>query len=97
MDGVGEWATTSLAMGRGRDDRAAAASCTFRTPSGCCIPRSPTTPAFEVNSGEYKVMGLAPYGEPRFARLILDHLIDLKPDGTFLLDQRYFDYCTGLT
>ncbi|MHB1208025.1 MAG: carbamoyltransferase family protein, partial [Rhodospirillaceae bacterium] len=52
---------------------------------------------FKVNSGEYKVMGLAPYGEPRFAQTILDHLIDLKPDGTFRLDQRYFDYCTGLT
>jgi Predicted carbamoyl transferase, NodU family len=50
-----------------------------------------------VNSGEYKVMGLAPYGEPRFVPVILDRLIDLKPDGTFLLDQQYFDYCTGLT
>src|SRR5690349_22542056 len=51
---------------------------------------------FKVNSGEYKVMGLAPYGEPRFAQTILDHLIDLKPDGSFRLDLRYFDYCTGL-
>jgi carbamoyltransferase len=51
---------------------------------------------FKVNSGEYKVMGLAPYGQPRFAQTILDHLIDLKPDGSFHLDQGYFDYCTGL-
>jgi carbamoyltransferase len=51
---------------------------------------------FKVNSGEYKVMGLAPYGEPRFAKLILDRLIDLKPDGTFRMDQSYFDYCAGL-
>ena len=51
---------------------------------------------FKVNSGEYKVMGLAPYGEPKFAQLILDNIIDLKPDGTFWLDQSYFDYCTGL-
>ena len=51
---------------------------------------------FKVNSGEYKVMGLAPYGEPKYAKLILDNLIDLKPDGTFRLDQSYFDYCTGL-
>ena len=52
---------------------------------------------FKVNSGEYKVMGLAPYGEPRYAELILEHLIDLKPDGSFRLNLDYFDYCTGLT
>src|SRR5207253_1684373 len=52
---------------------------------------------FRVNSGEYKVMGLAPYGEPRYAQTILDHLVDLKPDGSFRLDQSYFDYCTGLS
>src|SRR5262249_23034498 len=52
---------------------------------------------FKVNSGEYKVMGLAPYGSPKYAQKILDHLIDLKDDGSFRLDQRYFDYCTGLT
>jgi len=51
---------------------------------------------FKVNSGEYKVMGLAPYGEPRYANAILKHLIDLKPDGSFLLNQEYFDYCVGL-
>ena len=52
---------------------------------------------FKVNSGEYKVMGLAPYGEPKYAQLILEHLIDLKPDGSFRLNLDYFDYCTGLT
>src|SRR5262249_61685573 len=52
---------------------------------------------FKVNSGEYKVMGLAPYGEPKYKQLILDNLIDLKPDGSFRLDLSYFDYCTGLT
>ena len=52
---------------------------------------------FRVNSGEYKVMGLAPYGEPKYADLILDKLMDVKEDGTFRLDQSYFDYCTGLT
>ena len=52
---------------------------------------------FKVNSGEYKLMGLAPYGEPKYADLILDTLIDLKPDGSFWLDQSYFDYATGLT
>jgi carbamoyltransferase len=50
-----------------------------------------------VNSGEYKVMGLAPYGEPKYRELILEHLIHLKPDGSFRLDLSYFDYCTGLT
>ena len=52
---------------------------------------------FKVNSGEYKVMGLAPYGQPIFVQKILDHLIDVKPDGSFRLDMQYFDYCTGLT
>ena len=52
---------------------------------------------FKVNSGEYKVMGLAPYGEPKYAQKILDAIVDLKSDGSFRLDQRYFDYCTGLT
>ena len=52
---------------------------------------------FKVNSGEYKVMGLAPYGEPKYAQAILEHLVDLKEDGSFRLDLGYFDYCTGLT
>ena len=52
---------------------------------------------FKVNSGEYKVMGLAPYGEPKYAKLIKDHLIDIREDGSFALNMSYFDYCTGLT
>src|SRR5262249_39791210 len=52
---------------------------------------------FKVNSGEYKLMGLAPYGRPAYAKQILDHLVDVKPDGSFRLDLSYFDYCTGLT
>ena len=69
----------------------------FRIRSGCSIRRLTYYTGFKVNSGEYKVMGLAPYGEPKYAKLILDHLIDLKPDGSFRLDMSYFDYCTGLT
>ena len=68
-----------------------------RTRSACSTRPSPTTLGFKVNSGEYKVMGLAPYGEPKYVRPILDHLIDLKDDGSFRLDLSYFDYCTGLT
>ena len=70
---------------------------TFPTRSGCCIPRSPTTAGFKVNSGEYKVMGLAPYGEPRYVDVIKEKLVDIKDDGSFRLDLDYFDYCTGLT
>jgi carbamoyltransferase len=96
MDGVGEWATTSLAMGRGRTIELLK-ELHFPHSLGLLYSAFTYYTGFRVNSGEYKVMGLAPYGEPRFAQLILDHLVDLKPDGTFLLDQRYFDYCTGLT
>ncbi len=96
MDGVGEWATTSVALGRGN---------TLTTlkeihwPHSLGLLYSAFTyyTGFKVNSGEYKVMGLAPYGEPRFAQTILDNLIDLKPDGSFWLDQSYFNYATGLT
>ena len=68
-----------------------------RIRSACSIRRFTYYTGFKVNSGEYKVMGLAPYGEPKYAKLILDNLIDLKPDGSFRLDMSYFDYCTGLT
>src|SRR6202043_4227562 len=96
MDGVGEWATTSLAVGRGNDLRIHKA---LHFPHSLGLLYSAFTyyPGFRVNSGEYKLMGLAPYGEPRFVKTILDSLIDLKEDGTFRLDQAYFDYCTGLT
>ncbi len=96
MDGVGEWTTTSLAIGKGS---ALEIQREIHFPHSLGLLYSAFTyyTGFKVNSGEYKVMGLAPYGEPKFAQLILDHLIDLKPDGTFRLDQSYFDYCTGLT
>src|SRR6202041_347868 len=95
MDGVGEWTTTSAALGNGsRLDMLSE----IRYPHSLGLLYSAFTyyTGFKVNSGEYKVMGLAPYGEPRYAQTILDHLIDVKPDGSFRLDLSYFDYCTGL-
>jgi carbamoyltransferase len=96
MDGVGEWATTSVAVGRGSTLE------TLREihwPHSLGLLYSAFTyyTGFKVNSGEYKVMGLAPYGEPRFKDLILNHIVDLKDDGSFWLDQKYFNYATGLT
>ena len=95
MDGVGEWATTSVAFG---SDNQLTMQRELRFPHSLGLLYSAFTyyTGFKVNSGEYKLMGLAPYGEPKYADLILDNLIDLKPDGTFRLDQSYFDYCTGL-
>ncbi|HUF21578.1 MAG TPA: carbamoyltransferase [Burkholderiales bacterium] len=95
MDGVGEWATTSVAIGRG-NRLEVIKELHFPHSLGLLYSAFTYYTGFKVNSGEYKVMGLAPYGEPRYAQAILDHLIDLKPDGTFRLDQSYFDYCTGL-
>jgi len=95
MDGVGEWATTSIGHGRGNAIRMIK-ELHFPHSLGLLYSAFTYYTGFKVNSGEYKVMGLAPYGEPRFAQLILDNLIDLKPDGSFRLDQSYFDYCTGL-
>jgi carbamoyltransferase len=95
MDGVGEWATTSAGLGRG-NDIAILKELHFPHSLGLLYSAFTYYLGFKVNSGEYKVMGLAPYGEPKFVKLILDHLIDLKPDGTFWLDQSYFDYCAGL-
>jgi carbamoyltransferase len=96
MDGVGEWATTSAGIGSGN---ALTLTKEIRFPHSLGLLYSAFTyyTGFKVNSGEYKVMGLAPYGEPRFVSTILDNLIDLKPDGSFRLDLDYFDYCTGLT
>ncbi len=96
MDGVGEWATTSVAIGRAN---------TLETKREIHWPHSAGLlysaftyyTGFKVNSGEYKVMGLAPYGEPRFVDLILENIVDLKEDGSFWLDQSYFNYATGLT
>ena len=96
VDGVGEWATASL--GTGRENRIEL-SHEMRFPHSLGLLYSAFTYfcGFKVNSGEYKLMGLAPYGVPRFANLILDHLVELKPDGSFRLALDYFDYCTGLT
>jgi carbamoyltransferase len=96
MDGVGEWATTWAAIGEGnRLD--IFQEIHFPHSLGLLYSALTYYTGFKVNSGEYKVMGLAPYGEPKYTKLILDHLIDLKPDGSFRLDMSYFDYCTGLT
>jgi len=96
MDGVGEWATTSVAMGRGRELQMTR-EIHFPHSIGLLYSAFTYYTGFKVNSGEYKVMGLAPYGEPRFAPAILEHLVDLKQDGSFRLNLDYFDYCTGLT
>ncbi len=94
-DGVGEWTTTSMGMG---DGAALTLHKELHFPHSLGLLYSAFTyfTGFRVNSGEYKLMGLAPYGEPRFAQLILDKLIDLKADGSFRLDMSYFDYCVGL-
>src|SRR5271166_1203516 len=96
MDGVGEWATTSAAIGEGN---ALKITKELHFPHSLGLLYSAFTyyTGFKVNSGEYKVMGLAPYGEPKYAKLIFDHLIDVKDDGSFRLNQDYFGYCTGLT
>jgi carbamoyltransferase len=95
MDGVGEWATTSLAVGR--DNRLEMhKEIHFPHSLGLLYAAFTSYVGFRVNSGEYKVMGLAPYGEPRYAQKIFDHIVDVKSDGSFRLDQNYFDYCTGL-
>ena len=95
MDGVGEWATTSAGIGD-RNRITMLKEIHFPHSLGLLYSAFTYFTGFLVNSGEYKVMGLAPYGEPRFTNVILDHLIDLKEDGSFRLNQRYFDYCTGL-
>lgn len=96
MDGVGEWATTSTAIGRG-STLEITKEIHFPHSLGLLYSAFTYYTGFKVNSGEYKVMGLAPYGEPKYAPLIFDHLIDLKEDGSFRLDMSYFDYCAGLT
>jgi len=96
MDGVGEWATTSAAMGSGKNLEMFQ-EIHFPHSLGLLYSAFTYYTGFKVNSGEYKVMGLAPYGQPKYKNLILDKLIDLKADGSFRLDLSYFDYCTGLT
>ncbi len=94
MDGVGEWATTVAGHGRGHGLELTR-EISFPHSLGLLYSAFTSYLGFRVNSGEYKVMGLAPYGEPRFASLILDHLIDVKQDGSFRLDLSYFDYLGG--
>lgn len=96
LDGVGEWATTSLALGEG-NRLSIEREIHFPHSLGLLYSAFTYHAGFKVNSGEYKLMGLAPYGTPKFARLILEHLVDLKADGSFRLNLDYFDYCTGLT
>jgi len=96
MDGVGEWATTSVGFGQGNKLQMEK-ELHFPHSLGLLYSAFTYYTGFKVNSGEYKVMGLAPYGEPRYVDLIFDHLIDLKADGSFRLNQDYFNYCTGLT
>ncbi len=95
MDGVGEWATTSAAVGAG-NRLEMLKEIHFPHSLGLLYSAFTYYTGFKVNSGEYKLMGLAPYGEPKYASLIFEHLLDVKPDGSFRLNQDYFDYCTGL-
>ena len=95
MDGVGEWATTSAGVGRG-NHLSIEKEIYFPHSLGLLYSAFTYYTGFKVNSGEYKLMGLAPYGEPKYAQVILDHLIDIKEDGSFRLNLDYFDYCTGL-
>ena len=95
LDGVGEWATTTYGTGQGNQIEL---THEIRFPHSLGLLYSAFTyyTGFKVNAGEYKLMGLAPYGEPKYAKRIRDHLIDLKPDGSFRLDMSYFEYCQGL-
>ncbi len=96
MDGVGEWATTSVWTG---NNHSITPLWEIPFPHSLGLLYSAFTyyTGFKVNSGEYKVMGLAPYGQPKYTKHIKDHLIDIKPDGTFRLNMEYFNFCTGLT
>ena len=96
IDGVGEWATTSWGVGC---DQIIQLMAELHFPHSLGLLYSAFTyfTGFKVNSGEYKVMGLAPYGDPKYADLILTHLLDLKEDGSFKLNMKYFNYCQGLT
>ncbi len=96
MDGVGEWATASVALGHG-EHLDIVKEIHFPHSLGLLYSAFTYYTGFKVNSGEYKLMGLAPYGAPLYTQQILDHLIDLKPDGSFRLNLDYFNYCAGLT
>jgi len=96
LDGVGEWTTTAVAIGNGKD-LAIHKEIHFPHSLGLLYSAFTYYTGFKVNSGEYKLMGLAPYGTPKYEKIIRDNLIDLKPDGSFRLNLDYFNYCTGLT
>jgi carbamoyltransferase len=96
MDGVGEWATVSVMLGEGRNIRLLK-QISFPHSLGLLYSAFTWYCGFKVNDGEYKLMGLAPYGEPVYAELIREHLIDIAADGSFRLNMRYFNYCAGLT
>ena len=96
MDGVGEWATSSYGFGRGNRVQILA-ELHFPHSLGLLYSAFTYFTGFKVNSGEYKVMGLAPYGRPKYVQRIYDHLMDLKEDGSFRMNMDYFDYCAGLT
>ena len=96
MDAVGEWATGAYGYGKG-NKITLTHEMHFPHSLGLLYSAFTYYTGFKVNSGEYKIMGLAPYGEPKYAHLIMDHLLDLKEDGSFRMDMRYFNYCEGLT
>ena len=96
LDGVGEWTTTSFGVARNNEIKILA-DVSFPHSLGLLYSAFTYYTGFRVNSGEYKVMGLAPYGEPKYKQLIYDHLIDVKDDGSFRMNMDYFDYCAGLT
>ncbi|HOJ16960.1 MAG: carbamoyltransferase [Ignavibacteriales bacterium] len=96
IDGVGEWATTSIGRGRGNEIEIIS-EIKFPHSLGMLYSAFTYYTGFKVNSGEYKVMGLAPYGEAKYVDLILSELIDLKEDGSFRMNMKYFNYCAGLT
>ena len=96
MDGVGEWATSSYGYGRGNELHLLA-ELHFPHSLGLLYSAFTYYTGFKVNSGEYKVMGLAPYGEPKYVKLMLDELVDLRADGSLRLNMKYFNYCQGLT
>ncbi|SVD35090.1 uncharacterized protein METZ01_LOCUS387944, partial [marine metagenome] len=96
MDGVGEWSTSSFGIGR-KNQIELMADIKFPHSLGLLYSAFTYYTGFRVNSGEYKVMGLAPYGKAKYKELIYEHLIDVKEDGSFRMDMNYFNYCVGLT
>ena len=96
MDGVGEWTTSSYGIGNGNSIELLA-DIKFPHSLGLLYSAFTYYTGFKVNSGEYKVMGLAPYGEPKYKQLIYNHLLDVKDDGSFRMNMDYFNYCAGLT